>query len=541
MLIAVAGVSSVLGVPSARAAPPNDDFASATVVPALPYTNTLDSTTATFESGEPQPCIASTRTVWYSFTVPASGLYQLDTFGSDFDTVLAVYTGSTLNSLSTVDCNDDTFSGLRSRIQFQAEAGVVYRVQAGGLNATGGTLVVNFAPAPPPPVNDNFSAAITVGALPFSDIRLNSAATGEKGELKTTCSDVEKTVWYTFTPTATAIYQIDTVGSDFDTVVTVYTGATLDTLVQVACNDDMSGGVTQSLIQTTLNAGTTYRIQVGGFSAFRGGAGADYGRIVFNVKDPAASGSDSDRDGCSDAQEKGADPNFGGDRDPLNGWDFFDVTADQSIGLTDTLLILAHFGHGPATDATDALLDRYAPDAAKPYRTAQAIATGTGINLADALLNLQSFGHSCANSSPAPTPTTIPATATATPTAAPTATVGPCIDTDADGICNSVDADDDNDGCTDVQEAGLDPNFGGDRDSLNRWDFYDVTGNKTINLDDTLDILSYFGDPGVSAAGDLRDRYIPDQAKPWRTAAANDGVGLTDVLANLRSFGHSCV
>ena len=118
--------------------------------------------------------------------------------------------------------------------------------------------------------------------------------------------------------------------------------------------------------------------------------------------------------------------------------------------------------------------------------------------------------------------------------------MGPCIDTDADGICNSVDADDDNDGCTDVQESGSDPNFGGDRDPLNRWDFYDVTGNKTINLDDTLDILSYFGDPGVSAAGDLRDRYIPDQTKPWRSAAANDGVGLSDVLANLRSFGHSC-
>jgi hypothetical protein len=86
---------------------------------------------------------------------------------------------------------------------------------------------------------------------------------------------------------------------------------------------------------------------------------------------------------------------LGGDRNPFDFWDFFDVTGDASINLKDALLILAHFGHGPNDDATDDLLDRYAPDPLKPYRTAAAL-SATGINLSDALLNLQSFGHSCA-------------------------------------------------------------------------------------------------------------------------------------------------
>jgi hypothetical protein len=104
---------------------------------------------------------------------------------------------------------------------------------------------------------------------------------------------------------------------------------------------------------------------------------------------------DSDGDGCPDARELGTDPVFGGDRDPFDPWDFYDVTGDSAIDLADALLILDHFGHGPNSDPTDNLLDRYAPDPSKPYRTAEALGDDVGVDLQDALLNLQSFGHKC--------------------------------------------------------------------------------------------------------------------------------------------------
>ncbi|MDQ3859351.1 MAG: hypothetical protein M3327_13065, partial [Actinomycetota bacterium] len=47
------------------------------------------------------------RTIWYSWTAPADGTYKFDTVGSDFDNVLAVYEGSTLDALDLVRINDD--------------------------------------------------------------------------------------------------------------------------------------------------------------------------------------------------------------------------------------------------------------------------------------------------------------------------------------------------------------------------------------------------------------------------------------------------
>lgn len=103
-------------------------------------------------------------------------------------------------------------------------------------------------------------------------------------------------------------------------------------------------------------------------------------------------GDDADGDGCHNAEETSLVPALGGDRDPAYYWDFYDVNGTRSIGLADTLLILAHFGHGANDDALDNVLDRKKPDNTKPYRTAE---DNNGIGLADALANLRSFGDSC--------------------------------------------------------------------------------------------------------------------------------------------------
>jgi hypothetical protein len=104
---------------------------------------------------------------------------------------------------------------------------------------------------------------------------------------------------------------------------------------------------------------------------------------------------DTDGDGCTDVQELGPDPVKGGDRDPLYFWDFYDVTHDRTIDLSDTIAILQSFGTAPGAPLYNALLDRYAPDAAKPWRTAAATALNIGIDVSDAVINLRSFGHHC--------------------------------------------------------------------------------------------------------------------------------------------------
>ncbi len=105
-----------------------------------------------------------------------------------------------------------------------------------------------------------------------------------------------------------------------------------------------------------------------------------------------ATTSDSDGDGCDDVKELGSNPALGGQRDPYYQWDFFDVSGDKSIDLTDALEILEHFGQNPGDPGYDQKYDRDAPDEAKLWKT---VASATGIDLTDVLVNLQSFGHGC--------------------------------------------------------------------------------------------------------------------------------------------------
>lgn len=132
--------SAIAAVP-----PANDDFSAATNVAALPFQDTVDTTEATLEVDEPQPpCTFFTgRTVWYSFTPGSDTIVSVDTLGSGFDTVLAVWTGSQLDSLELVACNDDALS-LGAQVPFRAQAGTTYYVQAGGFDEDGGSLVLRM-------------------------------------------------------------------------------------------------------------------------------------------------------------------------------------------------------------------------------------------------------------------------------------------------------------------------------------------------------------------------------------------------------------
>src|SRR5207237_987597 len=112
------------------------DFASGQVLSGASGTVSADTTAASREVGEPTIVgNAGGRSLWYVWTAPASGSVTVDTHGSAFDTILAVYTGSSLSGLGKLVENDDT-SDTTSSVTFVATAGVSYRIQVDGYNGT---------------------------------------------------------------------------------------------------------------------------------------------------------------------------------------------------------------------------------------------------------------------------------------------------------------------------------------------------------------------------------------------------------------------
>jgi len=145
---------------AAWAAPANDDVAGAVVIPGLPFTDQVNTADATVAPADPSTsCFGPLATVWYTFTPDESTRVQIDTIGSDYDTTLAVFTG-TPGQFTEVTCNDDAGS-LLSVVRFDAVAGTQYYVMAGtccggdvGQVGPGGNLVINASVAPPAPVVD---------------------------------------------------------------------------------------------------------------------------------------------------------------------------------------------------------------------------------------------------------------------------------------------------------------------------------------------------------------------------------------------------
>jgi hypothetical protein len=96
---------------------------------------------ATKQPGEPNHAgNRGGRSVWWRWTEPFGGMVTIDTKASRFDTLLAVYTGTSLRSLQRVTSNNDVASGDRtSSVRFRAEAGRTYFIAVDGFAPGGGS------------------------------------------------------------------------------------------------------------------------------------------------------------------------------------------------------------------------------------------------------------------------------------------------------------------------------------------------------------------------------------------------------------------
>ncbi|NVN90135.1 MAG: S8 family serine peptidase [Desulfuromonadales bacterium] len=127
--------------------PANDLFSQRTLLSGDTGRVTAHNLKATKESGEPSHAGNSGgKSAWWSWIPSISGTASIDTHGSSFDTLLAVYSGTTLPDLSQIAANDnDGSSNNASSVSFPVQAGNEYLIAVDGFSGASGKIVLNWS------------------------------------------------------------------------------------------------------------------------------------------------------------------------------------------------------------------------------------------------------------------------------------------------------------------------------------------------------------------------------------------------------------
>jgi hypothetical protein len=353
----------------------NDKFADALRIQTTAGSVTVTSNLAGKEPGEPEHAHkAGGASVWWRWTAPSAGTVTFDTTGSEFDTLLAAYTGNAVDSLTEVASNDDEI-GSQSRVDFTADAGTTYYVAVDGVGAATGNVALNWrfsgptVPAPDvavtpstpiviegsaggpfepaqitytisnvspvvqgfeilgipewltasthrcciepdgevvvsfdvneaagvmapgtyhthlefdeverevtlrvtqsAPPNDAFaSAEALTGEAAVVDAN-NVGATAEVGEPGHAGHVARTSLWWRFTPATDTHVVINSRGSAIDTLLGVYTGASVDALTEIVSSDDVPGNSASEVAFAAIG-GITYHVVVDGHNGETG-------------------------------------------------------------------------------------------------------------------------------------------------------------------------------------------------------------------------------------------------------------------------------
>lgn len=111
--------------------------------------------------------------------------------------------------------------------------------------------------------NDNFASAteITGTYYDFTQLVLTATSEDDDPEILALNSEEFRSVWYRFTPPEEGVFTVDTLGSDYDTVASIWTGE-FGSLNLMGYQDDYDDDDPTSYVAIWVDAGTTYYIKV---------------------------------------------------------------------------------------------------------------------------------------------------------------------------------------------------------------------------------------------------------------------------------------
>ncbi|MSU58712.1 MAG: hypothetical protein EXS35_11140 [Pedosphaera sp.] len=267
------------------APPPNDTCAGAEVILGagpFPYLSSVVDVLNATTNNDPAPpscaVVGVLRGVWYRFTPNATKLYTLacsgDTATTVQDTVMAIYTstGGCAGPFVELDCNDDS-GDLQSAISRTLTSNVTYYIVIWMTSVSptlpGKTSVQLRISQPVLPANDTCAGAEIIsasGPFPYlTSVTDNTLATTTGDPTPTCWAEHVRSVWYRYTPEATAPHEFslctNTATTVYETLLAVYTsaGGCAGPFTQVACSQsNLCGNLPRSTLNLTLTNGVTY-------------------------------------------------------------------------------------------------------------------------------------------------------------------------------------------------------------------------------------------------------------------------------------------
>lgn len=287
----------VISILSSPGGPPNDLLANAEVMSGplpLSASGANDGASVEYEEDYSNTEVVSGglgSTVWWQWTASADGLVRIQTTGMTTSHALVLFDGPQFSPEFLVlyqMASNYASSGETAMLDFPAISGATYYFCVGGQGGEQGAVGVHLSSVSN---NDSFAGAVDLGTASMGTINGdNTTATSEVGEPDAPVSPQNpqiQTVWWKWTAPATAWVIFDTYGSNFDTLLEVFTGASVGALTEVAeCHDSNDLGASQ--LGFMASSGTTYHIRV------RGEGPTDAGLISLQYTMPVLMGTVTD-------------------------------------------------------------------------------------------------------------------------------------------------------------------------------------------------------------------------------------------------------
>ncbi len=259
-------------------APTNDTCSTATVVSAVPFSDTVDTSTASNDVDVACNATDATETrygVWYSFTPDHNGLYAFGETSTN-DVVLALFSGP-CDSPSEVTC-----SNAETMPPQNLSAGVTVYILVGmWSNITVPTTPITFTVSEVfAPTNDGCADARVITTTPYLESVDPSTATSDYDVSCNDANAVETSygVWYTYTTGVDGgTFRLNETGPN-NVVMGVFTGADCNNLSEVFCTD------AEGNVAFSANPSTQYWILVGMWSSTAAPTGTY--NFAFNIDLP---------------------------------------------------------------------------------------------------------------------------------------------------------------------------------------------------------------------------------------------------------------